>query len=227
MPMDTISTLAYAVQSRLEEEPQGPPGIFWNYQNEVLPAVAEAMNEASLLTGVVQTVQTAPVTVPVNTTFLSLPKNAIALIRVTGPVYLRKTSVFSLDNLNRTWENDTGSLLQAWFPLGVTRFGVYPKLTAEQQVLVTYLAYPVTVAPPYSGTEAVPFQLEFHESLEQYAAHVLRLKEAGQDFEASQGVYQEFLATMRTLDGFETRHDSLVFTKGVGSAVQVNPVEVR
>lgn len=224
---DTISSLARSVQSRLEEEPQGPPGIFWNYQNEVLPAVVEAMNEASLLTGVVQTVQTAPITVPVNTTWLSLPKNAIALIRVTGPVYLRKTSVFALDKLNRTWQNDTGTALKAWFPVGVTNWGVYPQLTAEQQVMVTYLAYPVTVAPPYTGNETVPFQAEFHESLEQYAAHVLRLKEAGQDFEGSMGIYQAFLATMQTLDMFETRHDSLVFTKGVGAAVQVNPVMVR
>ncbi len=224
---DTISTLAVSVQQRLEEEPQGAPGIFWSYQNEVLPAVVEAMNEASLLTGVVQTVQTAPVTIPANTTWLPLPQNAIALIRVLGPVYLRKTSVFALDNLNRYWRNDTGAELQSWFPLGVTKWGVYPQLTAQQQVMVTYLAYPVTVPPPYTGNETVPFQIEFTESLEQYASHVLRLKEAGQDFAASQGIYQAFLATMRTLDAFETRHDSLVFTKAVGAAVQVNPVEVR
>lgn len=223
--MTTTNTLALTVQQRLEE-PAGP-GIFWSYENEILPAVVEAMNEASLLTGVVQTVQTAPITVPINTNFLTLPKNAIALIRVLAPAYLRKTSIFALDNLNRSWEADKGTLLQAWFPMGVTKWGVYPQLTAEQQVMVTYLAYPVPAGPPYTGNETIPFQTEFHESLEQYAAHVLRLKEAGQDFEGSQGIYQDFLATMKTLDAFETRHDSLVFTKAVGASVRINPVEVR
>lgn len=223
--MTTTGTLAATVQSRLEE-PAGP-GIFWSLENEILPAVVEAMNEASLLTGVVQTVQTVPITIPANTNFLPLPRNAIALIRVLGPVYVRKTSLWALDNLNRSWETVIGGYAQNWFPLGVTKWGIFPKLGVEQQVMVTYLSYPTTAPPPYSGSEPVPFQTEFHESLEQYAAHVLRLKEAGNEFEASQTIYQEFLATMKTLDAFETRHDSLVFNKGVGSAVRVNPVEVR
>lgn len=222
---DTTNTLAAAVQNRLEE-PAGP-GIFWSYENEILPAVVEAMNEASLLTGVVQTVQSAPITLPTGTNFVTLPQNAIALLRVLSPAYTRKTSIFTLDNLNRYWQNDQGPAIDCWFPLGVTRWGFHPQLTAEQQVMVTYIAYPVTVPPPYSGNEPVPFQTEFEESLEQYAAHILRMKEAGQEFEQSQTIYAEFLQTMGYLDAFETRHDSLTFTKGVGAAVRVNPVEVR
>lgn len=222
---DTTNSLALTVQQRLEE-PAGP-GIFWSYEDEILPAVVEAMNEAAMLTGVVQTAQTQPYTIAANTSYFPLPKNAIALIRVLSPAYTRKTSVFALDNLNRSWQNDTGLAIQAWFPAGVTMFGVYPQVTAEVQVMLTYLAYPVTVPPPYTGNEPVPFQSEFHESLEQYAAHVLRLKEAGQDFEGSQTIYQEFLKTMGTLDAFETRRDSLTFTRGVGASVRVNPVEVR
>jgi hypothetical protein len=222
--MDTTNTIAAAVQSRLEE-PAGA-GIFWSYQNEILPAVVEAMNEASLLTGVVQIVQTAPITVPINTTYLPLPINALALLRVQAPVYLRKTNIFTLDNLNRTWQTEKGPQLKSWFPLGVTNWGVYPQLTAEQQVIVTYLAYPVNAGPPYTGNETVPFQSEFDESLEQYASHILRLKEAGADFEASQTLYQEFLKTMLTLNAFESRHDSLTFTRGAGASVRINPVEV-
>lgn len=223
--MDTASHIADRVQQRLEE-PIGT-GTFWNRTNEVLPAVMEAMNEAALLTGVVQTVQSTPITLPTGTNFVSLPTNAMALLRVNAPVYIPKTSVFALDNLNRTWENDTGTQIKSWFPLGVTKFGIYPQLTVQQQITVVYLAYPVTVAPPYTGTEPVPFQDEFHESLEQYAAHVLRLKEAGTEFQASINIYQSFLETMRTLDAFETRHDALVWTRSAGMSVRVTPVEVR
>jgi hypothetical protein len=223
--MDTASHIADRVQQRLEETVG--VGTFWDRTNEILPGVMEAMDEAAVLTGVVQTVQSTPITLPTGTNFVSLPTNALALIRVNAPVYIPKTSLFALDNINRTWENDTGTQIKNWFPFGVTQFGIYPQLTVQQQITVVYIAYPVTVAPPYTGSESVPFQEEFHESLEQYASHVLRLKEAGYDFYASQEIYQEFLTTMQTLDVFETRHDGLIWNRVTGMGVMVNPVEVR
>lgn len=229
----TINDIAVRVQQRLEEV-AGPPGVFWDYQNEVLPAVVEAMNEASLITGVVQVTQSAIMTLPINTTYIAMPANIVALLRIQGPPAVKKTDLYSLDQMLPGWQlaggtgaNPAVQQIQYWFPVGLNSFGIYPKLTATQQVRITYLAYPVVVPPPYTGTETVPYQQEFQDALEEYAAHTLRLKEAGYEFEASQANYQQFLDTMRSLSIFQARHDSLVWTTASGAKVRVNPVEVR
>lgn len=308
--MTTMADIAGRVQQRLEEV-VGPPGVFWDYQNEILPIIAEAMNEAALISGTVQVAQNATLTLPINTTYITLPANVIALLRIVSPPSaVQKTDLYSLDQMLPGWQTvggtgmlvalvsvsrvslvttavtatahgyskgqkvDVGGVLnntfngggftvmtvpsptsftyanagpnatstggntnssstpqiqqiQYWFPLGLNQFGVYPQLTVPQQVSISYLAYPVTVSPPYTGTETVPFQQEFIDGLQEYAAHVLRFKEAGYEFQASQTNYQEFLDTMRQLAVFQSRHDSLVFTTAVGAKVRVNPVEVR
>ena len=230
--MTTLSQLAVQVFQRLEEDPANP--VFWTTY-EVYNALAEAMNEAALITGVVQTAQNAAVTLPANTNFVPMPANAIALLRMVGPNAVQKTELFTLDQIIPNWQNEGGASasppvgqIKYWFPLGFDQFGIYPQLSAEQQVTVAYLSYPVQEAPlNYTGNELVPFQQEYQCALTQYAAHVLRLKESGQEFEQSQAEYQEFLNTMRELSVFVARHDSLVFTRSAGAAVRVLPVEVR
>lgn len=229
--MTTIANLASQVYQRLEEDPANP--IFWT-QYEVYTALVEAMNEAALLTGVVQTVQPTALTLPINTTYITMPKGAIALLRMTGPFPIQKTEVFALDQMIPGWETVGGTTANPpvqqilyWFPVGLTKFGIYPQLSVPQNVLITFLAYPVAETRPYSGAETVPFQQEFQDALQQYAGHILRTKEAGQEFEESQTIYQQFLDTMRSLNIFQARHDSLVFTQKVGAPVRVVSVEVR
>lgn len=307
--MTTMADIAGRVQQRLEEV-VGPPGVFWDYQNEILPIIAEAMNEAALVSGTVQVAQNATLTLPINTTYITMPPNVIALLRIQGPPAVQKTDIYSLDQMMPGWQTVGGTSMlvnivsasrtslvstivtetahgyskgqkvdvagvldntfngggftvltvpsatsftyanlgpdatstggttnssatpvvqqiQYWFPVGLNQFGIFPQLTVSQQVSISYLAYPVTVSPPYTGTETVPFQQEFLDGLQEYAAHVLRLKEAGYEFQASQTNYQEFLDTMRQLAVFQSRHDSLVFTTAAGAKMRVNPVEVR
>lgn len=230
--MATLAQLATQVYQRLEEDPANP--VFWS-QYEVYNAVVEAMNEAALITGVVQTAQTATLTLPTNTNYVAMPQNAICLLRVVGPQPVKKTTLDGLDKINPGWEGQGGTsanppvqTIQYWFPMGLDQFGIYPQLSAAQQVRIAYLSYPMQEPPfEYAGTETIPFQQEYLESLAQYAAHVLRLKESGQEFEESQTIYQEFLNTMRNMSAFVARHDSLVFTRTGGAAVRVVPVEVR
>lgn len=230
--MATINDIAVRVLQRLEESTTAP--VFWNLQQEVYPIIVEAMNEAALLTGVVQVAQTATLTLPAGTNYVAMPQNAIAILRLAGPPAVKKTDVYTLDQLCPGWENEGGAgvnpavqQIQYWFPLGVSQFGIYPKLTVPQKVKLVYLGYPVTVSPPYTGLETVPFQTEFLDGLEEYVAHILRLKESGYEFQASQTNYQQFLTMMRDLNVFQARHDSLVFTTAAGARVRVNPVEVR
>lgn len=227
----TIANLAVQVYQRLEENPAAP--VYWT-QYEVYTALVEAMNEAALLTGVVQTVQSTTIDLPTDTNFVPMPTGAIALLRVVAAQAVQKTELFVLDQLIPSWETQGGAganpavqKIQYWFPLGLDQFGIYPKLTADQQVKVTYLSYPVAETRPYTGAETVPFQVEFQDALQQYAAHILRMKEATAEFDESQAIYQQFLDTMRSLSVFQARHDSLVFSRSIGAPVRVVPVEVR
>ena len=43
--MASLSDLANAVQDKVEET-RGLPGVFWNVQSEIYPAIVEGMNEA-------------------------------------------------------------------------------------------------------------------------------------------------------------------------------------
>lgn len=230
--MGTLESSARKVFNRLEEDPAAP--VFWTTY-EVQNAVVEAWNEAALIAGTVQVVQSTPLVLPINTNYVAMPLNAIALLRMVGPNSVQKTDLYSLDQMIPGWENIGGvganppvQTIQYWFPLGLDMFGIHPQLTVQQSVVVTYLAYPITRAPAdYTGQESNPFQAEFHDGLQDYAAHVCRLKEAGQEFEASQTLYQNFLNTMRDLSVFQARHDSLVFARAAGANVRVVPVEVR
>lgn len=111
--------------------------------------------------------------------------------------------------------------------MGLTQWGIFPKLSADQRVVLTYIAYPVAKAPTYDGSEVLPFQDEYYQSIENYAAHVLRLKEAGQEFEVSQASYQEFLDSMQSLSRLQERRDNLVFSKTMGAALRTNVVESK
>jgi hypothetical protein len=227
--MPTLSDIALRVQNKLEEPAGGNPpvtGNFWDYQREVFPAVVEASNEANLIAGTVIAAYQAYI-IPPNTTYLSMPKNALALMRVVGLNRVKKYDVFQLDNLRRGWENETGEVIEGWFSMGFTQWGVFPRLTVEQRVVLTYIAYPVAEARPYSGNEVLPFQDEYYQSIENYAAHILRMKEAGQEFEISQQMYQEFLSSMQSLSRLQARRDNLVFAKTMGATLRTNIVESK
>jgi hypothetical protein len=228
--MPLLSDVALRVQNRLEEEDGGSPpttGNFWDYTNEIFPIVVEAVNEASMLTGDVLTINQS-FTIPASTTYLAMPKNAIAITRVIGPAPIKKYDIFQLDNLLRGWQSMIGApAIQGWFPLGMTLWGVFPQLQADQRVTLSYLAYPVAETTPYTGNEDLPIQSEYYQSVENYAEHVLRLKEAGQEFEISQQSYQEFLDGMQSLSRLQARRDNLVFSKTMGASVRTNYVESK
>lgn len=223
--MSTISSIATRVCDRLEESETAP--VFWSLQSEIYSAIAEAMNEAALITGTVEVAQPTPLTLPTNTTYIPMPANAIALLRVQAPNMIQKTSLFTLDKMIPGWQNETGTAIRYWFPVGLNKFGIYPQLSVQQEILVTYLGYPVTNGRPLTGAETVPFGQEYQDALEQYAAHILRLKEGGAEFELSQVIYSQFLSTMKSLTAFQARHDSLVFTRSLGAGVRPVPTEVR
>jgi len=192
--------------------------------------VLEGMCEATLLTGMPQVRQgTAPITLAANTTFFANPTGAFALLRmeVAGqPV--RKCSVWDLDLDRNTWQNDPkGTTPTEWFPVGLNGFGIRPQLTAPVSAIMTVVQNPVSTAPPYDGTQVLPFAAEFNIGFELYASAWARFKEGGAEADSVMPLYEQYLAIMAELSLFALRADSLRFSKVLGTASQVDPVEKK
>ena len=221
--MSTLATLGALVQQRLEE-PVGP-GIFWDRVNEIYVTLVEAQNEATLITGEPEIRQAIPFTLTANTTVFTLPSAAVGLIRIQAPNWLDKTSLWDMDRMLPGWETDIGTVPDYWFPIGLTQFGIHPQLEADAQAFLTYIALPVPTGRPFTGAEPIDFQQEFMEGFADYSAHVLQLKEGGEEFLQSAKLYDRFLSKMVELSNFSWRKGSLRFTRAVGAPARVTPIE--
>jgi len=228
--MATISTLASDIQNQLEE-PVGP-GIFWDIDNEIFPDFVVALNESTLITGEPQfRAATSLFTIPTSTVFtpLALPADAVALLRVEGPgsMAFQKYSLWDLDRHLPGWELSTGPNPLAWFPFGLGQFGVYPNLTAPAEVILSYVQMPVPSAPPWDGTQVIPFQPEYFDGLKDAAQHYLQLKEGDPEFTQSFGAYNRFLASCERMSNFAWRKNSLRFTKSGGASSAITEMRQK
>jgi hypothetical protein len=224
----TLSSLLNDVCGRIEEQPDSP--IFWNLTGEIYPQMVDGEFEAALITGVVQ-VPNVLVTLAANQTYFDLQgpdavvdKGMLAPLRMRAPYPIRKATLKGLDDMVPNWQQaPPNDQIVAWFPLGVSKFGIYPQLADESQVLMDFIASPVNEARPYSGDEVIPLQAEFTDLVSQYAAALLRIKEGGAEAEESEGVYKDYLSRIKALSMFQGRLDNLVFTGAYGGRTQVNP----
>jgi hypothetical protein len=228
-----ISVLAQNVVQRLEENapPNGP--VFWNWQLEVFTAIVEALNDLTLLVGrPVIGVQT-PFNLQPNSAWQVLPKGILCFTDIYGPQSpLRKVSLFSYDYeqfaAGSDWENDTSiNGPNTFAPIGVTMFAVHPATSAPQQVTANAIQCPVAVPFPYTGNEVIPFHHEFFVAIEQYATHILRLKESGPDFQNSLSLYSEYLQCAQRMSVIESRKDPVFFSLSLGVPFGTNPIQKR
>lgn len=220
-----LSDLMPDVLGRIEEnlptaQPPAIPGpVFWNLTGEVYPQMVDAMFEAALVTATVQ-FYSVQVSLAANTTYFTIPKGAIAPIRMKAPYTIRKVSLDGLDMMMPNWQQlAAGTQIQGWFPLGTTGFGIYPQLTADAKVVMDFIASPTNKIRPYNGTESVPFQTEFTDLIAQYAAALLRSKEGGAEAEESNVVYEQYLQAMKNLSAFQSRINELDFSAAFGGNV--------
>lgn len=226
-----ISSLALRVLDRLEESEADP--IFWNLPLEVYSALVEAMNDLTLLVGRPITGIQIPFNLQPNTVWQYLPKGILCFTDITGPQSsLRKQTLFDYDyiqfNSGSDWENDTStSGPSTWAPLGTTMFIVHPAPSVPQQVTVNAILYPAPIPWPYSAALTVPFHEEFFAALESYAAHILRFKEGGVDFQSSMAMYGDYLAQAKRMSAIETRKDSLLFSQSFSVPFGVNQIQRR
>lgn len=236
-----LSDLLPDTLGRIEEamptgNPTGAPNgpIFWSLKGEVYVQMVDALFEAALLTGVVQLTNVA-VTLPANTTYFALqnntgigiPKGVISCLKMRAPYSIRKTTLKALDEYDPTWQQqDAATQIKAWFPLGTSYFGIYPQFSVESIVTMDFLYSPINELRPYDGNETIPLQTEFADLCSQYAASMLRSKEGGAEAETAETVFMAFMSRMKQLSLFQTRLDSLVYSRAYGGQTRVNPREV-
>jgi hypothetical protein len=228
----TISTLAPFVQNRLEENPTGPPGIFWSYSNEIFSALVEGICDLLLLIGrPTQTVQ-QPFTIQPNNWFQVLPSNVFLITDLLAPgLRVKKIGLFDLDftqSFNGSdWQQDIGPTIQQWGPLGLNSFFVHPAVSQPQDVTITGIANPVISGWPFSASTPLPFEDNIWVAIEEYAAHYCAFKEGGAEFQNSMTLYQSFLDLARRYSAIQDRRDPYVFTSSLGGRVGVSETTAR
>lgn len=231
----TLGDLLSDILGRLEENIENGP-TFWSLTYEILPALVDAMFEAALITGTVQA-HDIQVTIAAGTTYFDLqnntaigiPAGVIAALRLKAPYAIRKTTLQALDATTPGWQleapldpSNRGSNIKAWFPLGVSKFGIYPQLAADSFVTMDFILSPTTAARPYTTAIPVPLQEEFSDLLPMFAAVMCRAKELGAESEEADTVMNEYMQQVKMLSLFQGRLDSLVLTKAYGAKMQVN-----
>lgn len=239
----TLNDLLPDLLGRLEENIEAGAPIFWSQTYELLPELVDSMFEAALITGVVQAVNIS-VTLAANTTYFSLgkgssfgggnytgatgvPVGVIAALRMRAPWTIRKVSLKGLGDVVPGWENTTpAQQIRAWFPLGVSAFGIWPQFSVESSVVMDFIVSPVNQGRPYTPAIPVSFQEEFTDGFSQGAAVMLRAKELSAEAEESETIMNAYLDKMKSLSMFQNRLDSLVFTQSSGAKATVNRKEI-
>lgn len=116
----------------------------------------------------------------------------ILRVEVNG-VPLQSSSLYDLDYGRGTWESEictAGTIPTAFAPAGVNMFAIWPASFAGGESLVVEGVVP---APVLTSVGSVNLGSDELEMILDYAGHVAQFKEGGQEFEASQEVFKEFL----------------------------------
>jgi hypothetical protein len=116
---------------------------------------------------------------------------------------LPRTSLYSLDFGNPGWQDDTFSPIAAdsggmfeWFPVGATQIGLHPAdSVGGYPIVVEGLTNPTI---PSSDGTSVDLDQANLERIIDYAQHIARFKQGGQEFASSMGLFENFLKTARS-----------------------------
>ncbi len=165
---------------------------FWR-ADEVTRILQEAFRIFNCLTGFWRDRIDAGFTVA-GQHYYATPAGLTYILRVeVNGVPLASSSLYDLDYGRPTWESEsaTGTTLPQMFaPAGVNLFALWPASSAGGESLIVE---GVTPAPLLSSVGFVNLGKDELEVILDYAGHVAQFKEGGQEFEASQEVFKEFL----------------------------------
>lgn len=228
--MATVADLLPQIYDRVEEPPSAP--VFW-VDDEANFSAIEAINDLMLLVGRPTQIVSVPFDIVPNTPWQTLPPGMFALTDIQGTAsQVYKATLQDFDYLQSyggsDWEQDVGDEILQWCPIGLTKFVVHPCVSDTQTVLITGIQVPCQSVWPYTAsTIAVPFEDEFLQALEKYAAHYLRFKEAGDEMTESYKIYQSYLQDAQRMTQLQDRRDPWLFNIGTGVKTVSNPISLR
>lgn len=200
MPTVTLSNLRDFVYSSLENNTD-----FYT-QTEVDRAINDAIIVLNLITGFLQYAGT--VAASATNSVHSVPSGVLLATRVAyNGRALEKSSVSKISNAYPTWMNETTATTDMpvtyWFPIGITKFGIYPRpSTTGRNLSVTGVAEPTLLS---TGTDTLTFPSEFGDAIERYASFEPQLKAGGIVGKAAMEIYKAFLSRANELKRYQSK----------------------
>ncbi len=124
----------------------------------------------------------------------AVPSGLTYMLRVeVNQSPLGSSSLWDLDYGQPSWESETctaGTIPSAWAPAGVNLFALWPASLAGGESLVVEGVVPAPVLDTGGFVDLGQDELEM---ILDYTEHLAQFKEGGQEFQASQALFQEFL----------------------------------
>ncbi len=124
--------------------------------SRLLSLIDEAQKDLATKAGLIRKTN-IPVTVSADSSEQSFPSNIYSLTRVTdiNKEPLRLATHYELDEENPSWENDTGTELEVivYDLLSNEKYKVYPIVTAQTTINISYIAYPATITSANKNLE--------------------------------------------------------------------------
>lgn len=172
------------------------PTDFWR-DDELNRLINESLHVWNLLTGYWRLRDT--VTTVAGDHFYSVPSTILSLLRVEfNQKPVGKTSIFALDYGQPNWEaeitTDGGNVpskVDQWAPVGLTLFAIWPGDAAGVNALTVDGIKPAPVLA--NDADFIDIGEEELNHFEDYVQHIAVLKSAGEEFEATMKIFEDFL----------------------------------
>lgn len=195
----TLETLRERVYSRIDNNALLFPTI------EVDTMINEGVKILNLFTGFQQI--SLQQTTESNRVWYDIPNEIVFPLRVQiENTYLMPTSVNSIGRSNPQWvtqnSNNMASQVSCWIRFGSRKLGINPADSiGGKQLTITGIREP---KPLVNLDDTINFPNEIMAAFDQYASHILLLKESSKEFAMASTAYQEFLRLVKKLTIWKT-----------------------
>ncbi len=193
MPTQTVASLDQRVLDRLEGN-----SVFY-VQSERYNALNEALRALNLFVGFTQATINVPGGSQIGRHIYDQPAGILFPLAIAfNSRPLRKSTLPNLTTSHRLWASALSSgagPVQSWVALGIQKFLLFPADAVGGGTLaVTGVVEPTTMV---NSTDIVQCPDHFTDTLVDYAAHILQLKEGGNIFAESVAFFHDFQSQVK------------------------------
>jgi hypothetical protein len=194
MPIISLGDLMTRVYSRVDNNQLLYPQV------EVIAAINEGIKLTNLLLGYYQDTITLPDVSQPDRLFYDLPAGVVFPFRVSFEnQYLRPMSLNSIGQYSAAWmtatTGNTGMAVSNWIPVGLFKFAIWPAdSVGGGQIAVASLVEPPVLVNP---KDTISWSSEASLAFDQYAEHVIQLKESTADFSKASMAYNAYQSSVK------------------------------